>query len=78
MICRTLLLLCALPVRPPIAVSANDTTEIMVDGVHVMVPNAAPDTVRLIDLSALAEEHRGTASAVQLVRSPQNDCRDAE
>ena len=47
-----LLLLSALPVRAQIAVSANDTTEIMVDGVHVMVPNAPPDTVTLIDLGA--------------------------
>jgi DNA-binding beta-propeller fold protein YncE len=44
--------LAALPVWAQIAVSANDTTEIMVDGVHVMVPNAPPDTVTLIDLSA--------------------------
>jgi hypothetical protein len=44
--------LAALPVHAQIAVSANDTTEIMVDGVHVMVPNASPDTVTLIDLSA--------------------------
>ena len=44
--------LAALPVQAQIAVSANDTTDIMVDGVHVMVPNASPDTVTLIDLSA--------------------------
>jgi len=44
--------LAALPAHAQIAVSANDTTEIMVDGVHVMVPNASPDTVTLIDLSA--------------------------
>ena len=44
--------LAALPVRAQIAVSANDTTEIMVDGVHVMVPKAPPDTVTIIDLSA--------------------------
>ena len=44
--------LAALPVRAQIAVSANDTTEIMVDGVHVMVPDASPDTVTLIDLGA--------------------------
>ena len=44
--------LAALPAQAQIAVSANDTTEIMVDGVHVMVPNASPDTVTLIDLSA--------------------------
>jgi len=44
--------LAAIPVRAQIAVSANDTTEILVDGVHVMVPNASPDTVTLIDLSA--------------------------
>ena len=51
---RTLLmlLLSVLPVRAQIAVSANDTTEILVDGVRVMVPNAPPDTVTLIDLSA--------------------------
>jgi len=49
---RTLLmlLLCALPARAQIAVSANDATEILVDGVRVMVPNAPPDTVTLIDL----------------------------
>ena len=44
--------LAALPMRAQIAVSANDTTEIMVDGVHVIVPDASPDTVTLIDLSA--------------------------
>jgi len=44
--------LAAVPVRAQIAVSANDATEIMVDGVHVMVPNAPPDTVTIIDLSA--------------------------
>src|SRR6185436_16148848 len=44
--------LAVLRVHAQIAVSANDTTEIMVDGVHVMVPNASPDTVTLIDLSA--------------------------
>ena len=51
---RTLLmlLLCALPARAQIAVSANDATEILVDGVRVMVPNAPPDTVTLIDLGA--------------------------
>ena len=45
-------LLAALPVHAQIAVSANDTTEILVDGVHVVVPNASPDTVTLIDLGA--------------------------
>ena len=45
-----LLLLSALPVRAQIAVSANDATEILVDGVRVIVPNAPPDTVTLIDL----------------------------
>ena len=44
--------LAVLRVHAQIAVSANDTTEIMVDGVHVMVPNAPPDTVTIIDLSA--------------------------
>ena len=55
MACRTLLLLlllAALPVRAQIAVSANDATEILVDGVRVMVANAPPDTVTLIDLGA--------------------------
>jgi DNA-binding beta-propeller fold protein YncE len=54
MIYRTLLMLwlSALPVRAQIAVSANDTTEVLVDGVRVMVPNAPPDTVTLIDLGA--------------------------
>ena len=47
-----MLLLSALPVRAQIAVSANDATEILVDGVRVMVANAPPDTVTLIDLSA--------------------------
>jgi DNA-binding beta-propeller fold protein YncE len=47
-----LLLLAALPVRAQIAVSANDATEILVDGVRVMVANAPPDTVTLIDLGA--------------------------
>lgn len=46
------IVLAALPARAQVAVSANDTTEIMVDGVHVMVPGAPPDTVTLIDLSA--------------------------
>ena len=41
-----LLLLAALPVRAQIAVSANDATEILVDGVRVMVANALPDTLR--------------------------------
>ncbi len=44
--------LAAVPVHAQIAVSANDATEIMVDGVHVMVPNAPPDTVTIIDLGA--------------------------
>jgi len=47
-----IVLLFALPVRAQIAVSANDTTEILVDGARVMVPDAPPDTVTLIDLSA--------------------------
>ena len=47
-----MLLLSALPVRAQIAVSANDTTEILVDGVRVLVPDAPPDTVTLIDMSA--------------------------
>jgi DNA-binding beta-propeller fold protein YncE len=46
------IVLAALPAGAQIAVSANDTTEILVDGVHVMVPNASPDTVTLIDLGA--------------------------
>jgi hypothetical protein len=47
-----IVLLFALPVRAQIAVSANHTTEILVDGVRVMVPDAPPGTVTLIDLSA--------------------------
>ena len=39
--------LAAVPVRAQVAVSANDATEVMVDGVHVMVPNAPPDTVTI-------------------------------
>jgi DNA-binding beta-propeller fold protein YncE len=52
--CLTLLivLLFARPVRAQIAVSANDTTDTLVDGVYVTNPNAPPDTVTLIDLSA--------------------------
>ena len=73
-----MLLLSALPVRAQIAVSANDATEILVDGVRVMVANAPPDTVTLIDLSArppkiVAELTR----AVQLVRPSADDRRDA-
>lgn len=49
-----IVLLFALPVRAQIAVSANDTTEILMDGARVMVPDAPPDTVTLIDLSARA------------------------
>ena len=70
--------LAALPVQAQIAVSANDTTEIMVDGVHVMVPNASPDTVTLIDLGARPPRVvRGTAGAVQLVRAAADGRRDA-
>ena len=73
-----IVLLFALPVRAQIAVSANDTTEILVDGARVMVPDAPPDTVTLIDLSArppriIAEPER----ALQLVRPPANGRRDA-
>jgi len=33
-----------------IAVSSNDNKEILVDGVHTIVPNAPPDTATIIDL----------------------------
>ena len=33
-----------------IAVSSNDNKEILVDGVHTVVPNAPPDTATIIDL----------------------------
>jgi DNA-binding beta-propeller fold protein YncE len=44
--------LAAVPVHAQIAVSANDATEVLEDGLHVVVRNAPPDTVTIIDLSA--------------------------
>jgi DNA-binding beta-propeller fold protein YncE len=60
----------ARPARAQVAVSANDTTLVLRDGAQVVVPDAGPDTVTVVDLGTTPARVLGQIEAPASVIGP--------